>query len=68
MAELKYFNALMATVLGSDEERKAAIQYLKEVDPEIWDQEEQKARRRVGAPNALRQVTTHPETCEIYHK
>ena len=40
MAELKYFNALMATVLGSDEERKAAIQYLKEVDPEIWDQEE----------------------------
>jgi hypothetical protein len=40
MAELKYFNALMATVLGNEEEREAAIQYLKEVDPEIWDQEE----------------------------
>ena len=40
MAELKYFNALMATVLGNEEERAAAIEYLKEVDPEIWDQEE----------------------------
>ena len=40
MAELKYFNALMATVLGSEEERQAAIQYLKQVDPDIWDQEE----------------------------
>ena len=38
--EMKYFNALMATVIGSDEEREAAIQYLKEVDPETWDQEE----------------------------
>ena len=40
MAELKYFNALMATVLGNEEERAAAIQYLKEVDPEIWDEDE----------------------------
>jgi hypothetical protein len=40
MAELKYFNALMATVLGSEEDRAAAIQYLKQVDPDIWDQEE----------------------------
>ena len=39
MAELKYFNALMATVLGNEEERAAAIQYLKEVDPEIWNEE-----------------------------
>jgi hypothetical protein len=38
--KMKYFNALMATVLGDEEERAAAIQYLKEVDPEIWDQEE----------------------------
>lgn len=37
---MKYFSALMATVIGNDEEREAAIQYLKEVDPEIWDQEE----------------------------
>jgi hypothetical protein len=40
MPPLKYFSALMATVLGSEEEREAAIEYLKEVDPEIWDQEE----------------------------
>ena len=65
---MKYFSALMATVVGNEEERAAAIEYLKEVDPEIWDQEEWKARTRVGAPNALRQVTTHPEICEIYHK
>jgi hypothetical protein len=38
--EMKYFSALMATVIGSDEEREAALEYLKEVDPEIWDQEE----------------------------
>jgi hypothetical protein len=38
--EMKYFNALMATVFGSEEERKAAIKYLKEVDPDTWDEEE----------------------------
>ena len=38
--KMKYFSALMATVIGSDEEREAALEYLKEVDPEIWDQEE----------------------------
>ena len=38
--EMKYFNALIATVMGSDEQRAAALEYLKEVDPEIWDQEE----------------------------
>jgi hypothetical protein len=37
---MKYFGALMATVLGNEEEREAAIQYLKEVDPEIWNEEE----------------------------
>ena len=37
---MKYFSALIATVLGDEEERAAAIEYLKEVDPEIWDQEE----------------------------
>ena len=36
MADLKYFNALMSTVLGNDEQRKAAKEYLAEVDPEIW--------------------------------
>jgi hypothetical protein len=36
---MKYFGALIATVLGNEEEREAAIQYLKEVDPEIWDEE-----------------------------
>jgi hypothetical protein len=36
MAELKYFNALMNSVVGNDEERKAAKEYLAEVDPEVW--------------------------------
>lgn len=38
--KMKYFSALMATVIGSDEEREAALEYLKQVDPDIWDQEE----------------------------
>ena len=36
MAELKYLNALLATVLGSDEQKEEAKKYLAEVDPEIW--------------------------------
>jgi len=36
MTDLKYFNALMATVLGSDEQKDEAKKYLAEVDPEIW--------------------------------
>lgn len=38
MAELKYFNALINSVIGNDEERKAAKEYLAEVDPEIWSE------------------------------
>jgi len=38
--QMKIYNALMATVLGTDQQRAAALEYLKEVDPEIWDQEE----------------------------
>jgi hypothetical protein len=37
---MKYFNALLATVMGNEEEREDAIKYLKEVDSEIWDTEE----------------------------
>ena len=40
MAELKYFNALMATVLGTDQEAAEAKKYLAEVDPEIWGEEQ----------------------------
>ena len=36
--ELGYLNALMATVTGSDEQQKLAKQYLKEVDPDIWQE------------------------------
>ena len=36
MAELKYFNALIATVLGTEEQAAEAKKYLAEVDPEIW--------------------------------
>ena len=38
MAELKYFNALMATVLGTDQEAAEAKKYLAEVDPETWSE------------------------------
>ena len=37
---MEYFNALMATVMGTDDQRKAAIKYLKEKDPDIWSEEE----------------------------
>jgi|SanBayMetagenome_1026888.scaffolds.fasta_scaffold09225_6 hypothetical protein len=33
-----YFNALMATVLGSDQERIQAKKYLAEVDPDVWEE------------------------------
>ena len=36
MAELKFFNALINSVVGNDEERKAAKEYLAEKDPEVW--------------------------------
>ena len=39
MAELKYFNALMATVLGNEEEAAEAKKYLATVDPEIWGED-----------------------------
>jgi hypothetical protein len=38
--KMEYFNALLATVMGDEDQRQAAIKYLKEVDPDIWDQEE----------------------------
>jgi hypothetical protein len=37
---MEFYNALMATVLGTEEQRKAAMEYLAEADPEIWGQEE----------------------------
>jgi hypothetical protein len=37
---MKIYNALMATVLGDDDQREAALEYLKEIDPEIWDKKE----------------------------
>lgn len=40
MAELKYFNALIATVLGTEEQAAESKKYLAEVDPEIWKEEE----------------------------
>jgi hypothetical protein len=36
MAELKFFNALINSVVGNDEEKKSAKEYLAEVDPEVW--------------------------------
>ena len=40
MADLKYFNCLMLRVTGDESEKKAAKEYLAEVDPDIWGQEE----------------------------
>ena len=55
MAELKYFNALINSVVGNDEERKAAKEYLAEVDPEIWSEQLQaQARSTAGFSTGLR--------------
>ena len=40
MAELKYFNALINSVVGDPDQKKSAKEYLAEVDPDIWGQEE----------------------------
>jgi len=40
MADLKYFNALINSVVGDYDQKKAAIEYLAEIDPDIWRQEE----------------------------
>jgi hypothetical protein len=37
---MEFYNALMATVLGTEDQRKAAMEYLAEVDPDIWGPEE----------------------------
>ena len=37
---MEFYNALMATVLGTEDQIKAAKEYLKEIDPEIWDEDE----------------------------
>ncbi len=36
---MKYFSALLATVMGDEDQREAAIEYLKQEDPEIWGEE-----------------------------
>ena len=41
MAELKYFNALMATVAGNDEQRENAKKFLAEMDPDIWEESQE---------------------------
>jgi hypothetical protein len=37
---MEFYNALIATVMGTDEQREAAIKYLAQADPDIWGQEE----------------------------
>ena len=55
MADLKYFNALINSVVGSDDQKKAAKEYLAEVDPEIWSEQLQaQARKRAGSGVSLR--------------
>ena len=55
MAELKYFNALINSVVGNDEEKKAAKEYLAELDPEIWGEQPQPwARNTTGLSTGLR--------------
>ena len=38
---MRYYSALMSTVMGDAEERAAALEYLKTVDPEIWNDVEE---------------------------
>lgn len=40
MTELKYFNALINSVLGNPDQVKDAKKYLAEVDPDIWGPKE----------------------------
>jgi hypothetical protein len=39
MADLKFYNSLMLLITGDESEKKAAKEYLAEVDPDIWGQE-----------------------------
>jgi len=34
--EMKYFNALINSIAGDEDQQQAAIEYLKQEDPEIW--------------------------------
>jgi len=36
--DLGYLSALMATVTGTDQQAKLAKEYLKDVDPDIWNE------------------------------
>lgn len=67
---LAHLNALLATVVGTEEQRRQALEYLKENDP-TWSEQLDKQRKLplalVGAKLALRQVTTHPGNCEVSH-
>jgi hypothetical protein len=37
---MEFYKALLATVLGTEDQAKAAKEYLAEIDPDIWGQEE----------------------------
>ncbi len=56
MADLKYFNALMATVLGSDQEKAEAKKYLAEVDPEIWSESKEQGPHMCGLGRVVKNV------------
>jgi hypothetical protein len=34
--KMKYFNALINSIAGDEDQQQAAIEYLKQEDPEIW--------------------------------
>ena len=42
--DLGYLSALMATVTGTDHQAKLAKEYLKDVDPDIWNEQLDKLR------------------------
>ncbi len=67
MAELKYFNALMSTVLGNDEERKAAKEYLATVDPEIWGEDSEQGPQDCGVFHRLTAQLWITLKCEKNH-
>ena len=68
---LGYFNALMNTVLGSDQQRDEAKKFLKEIDPDIWDEQlkfQLSPAMLAAYPQAYGLIVDNPGFCDHSHK
>ena len=71
MTEIKYLNELINSVVGDENQKKSAKEYLAEVDPDIWsDQLDKflKARNVAGLSTDLRELSTTPENVRLITK